>query len=590
LGIKINPLEDSLVSANKTPLAVLGWVTVKIELPGKSVVHPVVIAQQLGHQCLLGADFKALLGVIVDNKTETWYWKDVPNVCYPFFKNEQKQNSVNVVESLNPIIQEKLAAALLTEEQRKVFGETLAEFPSVFASEPGLTNLLEHHVDTGDHQPVSTSPYYLPPVKRTALDVILDDMLRRGQIVPHSGPWAAPTIVRKKKDGGWRMIIDYRKLNEITKKDKYPLNRIDELLDALGQPKFVTVFDLQSGYWQVKLSGSSQEKAAFMTPRGLFKPTVMMFGMCNSGATFSRLINHLFMDLRKDGVVAYLDDIIIASSDFDSHVRTVREVLSRLQKANLTVNSNKVQICLSETNVLGHIISQSGIRPDPVKIDVVTNYPRPRTVKQVRQFLGLSSWYRRFIRGYAQIAEPLNRLLDKGGRLAWTEACDAAFKKLKELVTSSPVMAAPDFSLPFVIQTDASAVGVGAVLLQEKDGKYVTIMYASRALSKQERKYSAVERECLAIVWAIEKMRPYVECSTFKVMTDQKSLQWLKTARDPTGRLTRWAMRLQHFDFSVVYHREGSIWWQTPCHVSLKCLLQWLALSYMRLKHLHWSS
>ena len=180
-----------------------------------------------------------------------------------------------------------MAKATLTFNEKETFGEMLAEFPQVFSEEPGLTDVLEHHLDTGKSPPVSTSPYYLPPVKRDALDGILDDMLRRGQIEPCSGPWASPVIVRKKKDGNWRMIVDYRKVNEVTKKDKYPLSRIDELLDTLGQPKYITVLDLQSGYWQVKLSKDSQEKAAFITPRGLFKPKVMMFGMCNSGATFS---------------------------------------------------------------------------------------------------------------------------------------------------------------------------------------------------------------------------------------------------------------------------------------------------------------
>jgi hypothetical protein len=244
--------------------------------------------------------------------------------------------------------------------------------------------------------------------------------------------------------------------------------------------------------------------------------------------------------------------------DFKSHLDTIIEVLARLRSAGLTVNSEKVQICLSETKVLGHIISSAGVRPDPDKVAAMANYPRPRTVKDVRKFLGLTSWYRRFIKGYAHVVRPLNRLLELTHKWKWEEDCETAFNLLKQLITSSPIMAAPDFSKPFVVQTDASATGLGAMLFQESDVGKVIIQYASRSLSKTEQKYSTVERECLAILWAVEKFRPYVEGSKFKVVSDQRSLQWLKTARDPTGRLTRWSLRLQPYDFQIEYQTGKS--------------------------------
>jgi len=319
-------------------------------------------------------------------------------------------------------------------------------------------------------------------------------------------------------------VYNYEKLNRRAKRDRYPLPRIDDLLDVLGQPAYITLLDLRSGYWQVPLAKASQEKAAFTTVRGTFQPTVLMFGLHNSPATFQRLVNSLFLDLQQSGVIAYLDDIIIASPDFETHIKTLETVLSRLERAGLTINTEKIQICRPETKVLGHIVSASGVRPDPEKVESVRDCPRPKNVKQVRQFLVVTSWFRKFIRNYAQIAEPLNRCLDAGGPFLWTEQCQTAFDTLKQRLVSAPVMSAPNFDLPFTIHTDASAVGLGAVLLQTVNGRQQVIQYATRALSKREQKFSTVERECLAVVRAVEKFRPYVEASHFTVLADQKSL------------------------------------------------------------------
>jgi transposase InsO family protein len=541
-GYVVNPLNEAIKSAGGDSFPTLGWVNVRMKLPGKEFVHPVVIAESLAQSCLLGSD-------IMD-----WYWLDSPCLHFLFHKPQKGVPSVNLI--LGQTVMERVQSACLDESQKEKMMETFEKFPEVLCEEPGRTSMLEHHIETGSHAPVSSPPYRMSPLKLEALDKVLEDMLRRGQIVPTQGPWASPAFLRPKSDGGWRLCINYQKLNDITIRDKYPLPRMDELIDIIGQPRFITSLDLRSGYWQVPLDAESQDKAAFICSRGLFKPRVLMFGLHNSPASFQRLINHLMLDLQAEGVVAYIDDLIIASQDFDTHVKTLTKVLDRLKKAGLTVNTDKVQVCQPETKVLGVILSAKGVQVDPSKVEAVRNMSPPTTVKQVRQFLGLTSWYRRFIKGYAHVAAPLNRLLDSGRAWEWTGDCENAFRMLRESVCSAPIVQAPDFQHPFIVHTDASGVGVGAVLLQERKGNpgLVTIQYASRALSKAEMKYSAVERELLAVVWALEKFRPYLEVGRFTVYSDQKSLQWIRTAKDPTGRLARWIMRLQPYDFALVYH------------------------------------
>jgi len=365
-GVKIYPWEDVVRTASGEPFSVMGWAKVVLKLPGKQMVHPVVIAESLAQPCLLGADLMDTHGAIVLFRSAQWYWGDAPGTRFPFFVAREHEASVNLLKSTS--LREKVNRARLTSDQREALWGTLEEFPEVFKDEPGRTSLVEHHIDTGSHPPVADVPYRMPPLKMAALDKILDEMLERGQIVPSQGPWASSAFLRPKADGGWRLCINYQRLNDITVKDKYPIPRLDELVDIIGQPKFITTFDLRSGYWQVPLDESSQEKAAFICPRGLFKPKVLMFGLNNAPATFQRLVNHLMLDLQARGVVAYIDDIVIASADFESHLQTIREVLARLKGAGLTINTDKVQVCQPESKVLGVVISSEGVRVDPDKV------------------------------------------------------------------------------------------------------------------------------------------------------------------------------------------------------------------------------
>ncbi|CAF2807008.1 unnamed protein product [Rotaria sp. Silwood2] len=359
-------------------------------------------------------------------------------------------------------------------------------------------------------------------------------MLNEGIIVPSKSPWASPVVLAPKKDGSIRFCIDYRKLNEITIRDAYPISRIDDTLDALQHAHFVSTLDLRSGYWQVEMDASSKALTAFVTHKGLFECTVMPFELTNAPATFQRLMDIVLAGLKWQCCLVYLDDIIVYSSTFEQHLEDLRKVFLALADANLTLKTSKCNFCRREMKFLGHLITPDGIKPDPGLIATIEQFPQPTNIKAVQAFLGLSGYYRRFIQNYAKIAEPLLKLLRSTqptrfrSPLAWNDDCTVAFHALKQRLISSPIMQTPNFSYPFILELDACEYGIGCVLTQEYDNKKYVIAYASRTLSSAERKYSAVEREALAIVWATKHFRQYLQGGPVIIRSDCKALEWLK--------------------------------------------------------------
>lgn len=317
-----------------------------------------------------------------------------------------------------------------------------------------------------------------------------------GIIEPSHSAWSSPVVVVRKKDGEHRFCIDFQKLNNASEADAYPLPHILATLDKLRGAQY-----LKNGYWQVPLTPSSRPLTVFTVPgKGLMQFRVMPFGLHSAPATFQRLLDTVLGPELEPHVLVYLDDIIVISKTFDEHLQILREVFQRLRMAHLRPNQEKCRFCVPRLKYLGHVIDHDGIRTDPEKVNATTQWPVPTTVRKIRQFLGLASWYRRFIANFSKIAAPLTRLTRKNQRWQWGDKEEEAFRHLKQRLSLTPVLACPNFNKPFCLQTDASMDSLGAVLTQTHNNVERVIAYASRTLNKAEKNYSATELECLAVV------------------------------------------------------------------------------------------
>ena len=448
----------------------------------------------------------------------------------------------------------------LTSPQKEKLANLLDEFSDIFSSGPadlGRTDIVKHQIDTGSHSPIKQAPRRVPMHQQATVRKHVEEMLQHGVVQPSTSPWAAPIVLVKKKDGTTRFCVDYRKLNDVTRKDAYPLPRIDETLDALSGAKIFTTLDLASGYWQVEVDDADREKTAFTTRHGLFEFQVMPFGLCNAPGTFQRLMEFVLAGLQWQTCLVYLDDVIVYGRDFDEHLERLREVFERLRQAGLKLKPSKCFLLRPKVPYLGHVISAEGVSTDPEKIEAVKCWPVPSRVTDVRSFLGLASYYRRFIQNFAEIAAPLHRLTAKTAeKFKWTPECDSAFRMLKEKLVSAPVLAFPCFSEEFVVDCDASDYGLGAVISQQQDGDEKVIAYASRVLEDRERRYSTTKKEMLAMVYAIKHFRHYLYGRPFTVRTDHNALKWLQSFKEPEGQVARWLETLSQYDYKIE-HRPG---------------------------------
>ena len=447
----------------------------------------------------------------------------------------------------------------LSSRQVQVLGELLARSKDVFSETPGRTTVIAHDIKTEPGKTVRLRPYRIPEAKREAIREEVRKMLDLGVVEESHSAWSSPIVLVGKPDGSIRFCNDYRKLNEISLFDTYPMPRVDELVERLGPARFISTLDLTKGYWQVPLTPQAKPKTAFSTPDGAFQYRVLPFGLHGAPATFQRLMDRVLRPHR-DYAAAYLDDIIIHSTSWDTHLRHLEAVIQVLREAGLTANPAKCSLALEEANYLGYTVGRGNVKPQEKKIDAIATWPQPQTKRQVRTFLGLMGYYRQFIPNFASIAAPLHELTAKStpNRVKWTDQTERAFNRLKTALCSETVLHTPDFSRRFVLQTDASEVGLGAVLSQIHDGMEYPVTFVSRKLLPHERNYATIEKECLAVKWAMEKLRYYLLGREFTVVTDHAPLKWMAHNKDKNARITRWFLHLQDFKFTVE-HRAGKL-------------------------------
>ena len=452
----------------------------------------------------------------------------------------------------------------LTGIQKEQFDKLLDNNTDLFAatnSDLGRTHVTEHVIDTQAAMPIKQPPRRLPPFKREEVDKQVEELLQHGRIEPCNSPWSSPIVLARKSDGNYRLCIDYRQLNAVTVKDAQPLPRSDDILESLGGAQWFSCLDMAAGYWQVPVRKSDRPKTAFVTHKGQFQWTCMPFGLTNAPGTFQRLMNLVLKGLAWKECLVYLDDIIIWSHSYEEHLDRLQSVFDRLRAANLKLKPTKCFFLQRFVKFLGHVVSPDGIHTDPEKTKAVNDWPQPKNVTELRGFVGLASYYRRFVPEFSKRAEPLLRLTKKNTEFTWGKEQELAFHDLKTCLVNPPVLAYPNFDAEggqFILDTDASTgQGIGAVLSQcQTDGTERVIAYGSRSLQPPERNYCATRLEMLALVDFIDHFRYYLLGRKFLVRTDHQALQWLLSFKEPQGQVARWLERLQEYEFEIK-HRPG---------------------------------
>ena len=501
---------------------------------------------------------------------DVWSDDDLPGQEIAGKPDQSEAHFENMISrSMNGLstYEEKLASTFLETHKKTNF--------TLHSNDLGHTTIFPHKIDTGDSLPIHQGPRRLPIAKRQVADKEIKRMLDMGVIEPSMSPWSSPIVLAAKKGGDVRFCIDFRKVNAVTKKDSFPLPRIDDSLHRLEGSSWFSTMDLASGYWQVAMDEDDAEKTAFIVENGLYQFKVLPFGLCNAGATFQRIMQLALSGLSWEMVLVYIDDLIVHSKNFEEHLSHLREVFDKLSTAGLKMSPKKCDFFRREVVFLGHIVSAEGVRTDPAKIEAVTAWPQPTKLKEVQAFLGLCGYYRKFIKGFSSIAKPLYRLTQKDQKFVWNEECEQAFEALKNALTSTPVLAYPRSDGMFILDSDASNFCVGSVLSQVQDGEEKVILYFSKSLSKPERNYCVTRRELLAIILGVQHCHHYLLGRRFKIRTDHGSLRWLLNFRNPEGQTARWLSILSKYDFDIEYrpgskHGNSDGLSRRPCSVDCK--------------------
>ncbi|XP_064462613.1 uncharacterized protein LOC135373319 [Ornithodoros turicata] len=466
---------------------------------------------------------------------------------------EVEENQTRVEEIASAVV----GNVILSPEEKDDIEGLVRDFKDLFSGIPGKTDLITHDIELTTDTPVRSRPYRISPRQEEIMRQEVKRMLDLGIIEEGESDYASPMIIVEVPGKEPRPCIDYRKLNAVTKNQVYPIPNVEERVERVSRAKFITTLDLVRGYWQVPMSKTAKRYAAFTTPFGTYLPKMLSFGLKNAPFCFSKLMDQILRGAEKYAV-PYLDDVAVFSQSWQEHLDHLRDVFSRLRRAGLTLKASKCHLAQSEVLYLGHRVGQGKRKPAELKVEAIANFPRPQSKAEVRGFLGLTGYYRSYIRQYSEIASPLTDALrkDAPAKVAWDDAKEKAFRDLKTALTNPPVLRAPDFSKPFVVQCDASNRGMGVILCQEgDDNEEHPILYASRKLSVREEAYSASEKECACLVWATQKLSCYLYGADFVFVTDHCPLTWLSQMSNKNPRLLRWSLALQQYNFEVRYKK-----------------------------------
>ncbi len=511
-----NPMGGvTLRVANNRTVEVIGTTKLEVRLGKTPILHEYVVVESLIHNVILGADMlrRESIDILFSEMCLLLRGERIP-------MRNRRSYVVNALSESLPSDQTQLDGSLDASETIRL-KELVDEYSDIFSKHDediGDSDFI-HRIELSEYKPIRSRAYRIPHSQKTVESEEIKKMIRMGVIQQSNSDFTSPIVIVRKKDNSNRFCIDFRKLNAITVKDNYPMPLIEERLESLRGKGIFSSLDLTSGYWQFAVEPSSRKLTAFISHEGVFEFTRMPFGLCNAGATFQRAMEQMLVGI--ECAIAYIDDIMTSSIDFNTHMGDLRRVFDVLRKHKLKMKARKCVFGARETKFLGFLVSKEGIRVCPSRSDCIRNYPQPRNVRNIREFLGLASYYRKFIRGFAHIAAPLSKLTQKGIAFIWSADCEKAFRKLINRLLNPPVLRFPDFKKRFRLSTDASNVGIGAVLFQtDEDGNEHVIAYASRGLTSAERNYNTTEKELLAIIWAIDRFRPYLYGVEFDLITN----------------------------------------------------------------------
>jgi RNase H-like domain found in reverse transcriptase/Reverse transcriptase (RNA-dependent DNA polymerase) len=432
--------------------------------------------------------------------------------------------------------------------------QLLLDFCDVLSAIPGKTTAIEHEINLTSERPIKLQPYNIPLHYREQVQAKIKDLLKSGISEPSDSSYAAPIVLVKKKNDEVRLCVEYRQLNKVTILDADSVPNQEELFIKIAQAKYFSKFDLSKGYWQIPIKESSKKFTAFVTPFGLYHWNFMSFGLINAPATFNRLMRRVLAS--NNDTVAYLDDICLFSKNWDEHITGLQALFTALKNNGLTARPSKVEIGMTEIQFLGHMISYQTVKPVGETLKHILDIKIPKSLKEVRSLIGLCNYYRKFIPNFASLVHPITELTRKKGRykgIEWTKECDDTLHSIKTLFAEQPILRLPDLGRPFLLATDASAFGIGACLMQEVDTHLHPVVYVSRKLSESEKNYATIEKECLAIVWAVTKLSKYLSGTRFTLLTDKSTLVALENKKLHNARLTRWALILQDYRFDIVH-------------------------------------